>query len=286
MLGCSNPLPGRNDTGGFDAGNRDASADARPDSDPMDVGPIDSASDAPDAPIDCDTAFRFDPAASGTGEVNQVSYRHIEGLTHIGLTVSAPSEVGRVAISGEGGLNIWTFPVAFHEAGIYDVAFTAEMGGRVLGTCRVSVADTGPPPDLEDPPDCTGRVCGESDGAGGTCSRCPMVESEGGACMDPPSPIGPGGPGPWSCLDSAGCTGGGCVIWCPGEPCDTERHPDGCPQGVESCFVEPGITDYEEACRTCCRARHHAPTGEFACWDDAINVCRYPGDCGMPFPLP
>ena len=65
-----------------------------------------------------------------------------------------------------------------------------------------------------------------------------------------------------------------------------ERHPDGCPQGVESCFVPAGITDYEEACRQCCRGRHHAPTGEFACWDDAINLCRYPGDCGRPYPIP
>ncbi|HJL26406.1 MAG TPA: M1 family aminopeptidase, partial [Polyangiaceae bacterium LLY-WYZ-15_(1-7)] len=169
-----------------------------------------------------------------------------------------------------------------------DARFTADMGATLVGACAFDVADTGPPPDLPGP-SCATRVCGESDGAGGTCTRCPMVESEGGACMDPPSPVGPDGPGAsWACLDSAGCLEGSglCRIWCPGEPCDMERHPDGCPQGVESCLVPAWVTDYEEACRMCCTSRRHDPTGEFACWDDAYNLCRYPGDCGMPYPLP
>ncbi len=75
-------------------------------------------------------------------------------------------------------------------------------------------------------------------------------------------------------------------MWCPGEPCDTVRHPDGCPQGVESCFIDAHITNYEEACRACCESRHHAPTGEYACWDATHNMCRYPGDCGLPYPMP
>jgi hypothetical protein len=52
----------------------------------------------------------------------------------------------------------------------------------------------------------------------------------------------------------------------------TTVHPDGCPQGVESCFVDPHVTSYEEACKTCCESRHHAPTGEYACWDDAFSL--------------
>ncbi|MFW5739119.1 MAG: hypothetical protein ACOC1F_02000 [Myxococcota bacterium] len=73
-----------------------------------------------------------------------------------------------------------------------------------------------------------------------------------------------------------------CRIWCPGEPCDTTVHPDGCPQGVEACSVDPHFTSYEpEACKACCESRHHAPTGEYACWDENF-LCRYPGDCGKP----
>ncbi len=61
-----------------------------------------------------------------------------------------------------------------------------------------------------------------------------------------------------------------------------EAHPDGCPQGVESCFVSASYNSYEEACKACCESRFHEPTQEYACWDEAHSLCRYPTDCGLP----
>ena len=68
------------------------------------------------------------------------------------------------------------------------------------------------------------------------------------------------------------------------EPCDNVAHPDGCPQGVETCYVDPTLTDYEEACRQCCNSRYHQPLGLYACWDETYNICRHPYDCGTPYP--
>ena len=67
----------------------------------------------------------------------------------------------------------WAFPVTFPSPGRYTARFTADMGATLVGACAFDVADTGPPPDLPGP-SCATRVCGESDGAGGTCTRCPI----------------------------------------------------------------------------------------------------------------
>ncbi|HJL05900.1 MAG TPA: hypothetical protein RMH85_07805 [Polyangiaceae bacterium LLY-WYZ-15_(1-7)] len=286
-LACSaDPVDtGRRDAGGADGG--DALDAGSPDATARDAA-TDAGPPSPDAGApDCDPGFLLTPAAPETGRVNTIAFRDDVAFVHIGLDLPGAS-VGGADISSMDGTYRWAFPVTFPSPGRYTARFTADMGATLVGACAFDVADTGPPPDLPGP-SCATRVCGESDGAGGTCTRCPMVESEGGACMDPPSPVGPDGPGAsWACLDSAGCLEGSglCRIWCPGEPCDMERHPDGCPQGVESCLVPAWVTDYEEACRMCCTSRRHDPTGEFACWDDAYNLCRYPGDCGMPYPLP
>ena len=50
-------------------------------------------------------------------------------------------------------------------------------------------------------------------------------------------------------------------------------------------IVEADIRDLE-ACRQCCESRFHTPTGQYACWDNTYNICRYPTDCGQPYPLP
>ena len=206
-----------------------------------------------------------------------------EAYVWVGLDVVGPgnAEIGPVDITGGDGSWAWSFDLALSAAGTWTLTFTADEGARAIASCQLAVADTGTSPGLPDPEVC---LCGETDDDGSTCETCAMVESAGGACLDPPSPIHPSGSGTWACLDSAGCDGDLCRIWCPGEPCDTVAHPDGCPQGVEACWVDPSITDYEVACRSCCESRHHAPTGEYACWDDTYNMCRYPGDCGTPYP--
>lgn len=294
------------------------SADPPAPSAPADVPPSNGGDDGADAPpadkapgpndtqpvLPCDAGFRFAPASPETGSANQVRFwSDLEGYVYVGLELSGPGRavVGTLDIEGSAETGwTWSWPVRFETPGTWSATFTAEMGARAIGYCEFSVADTGPPPaDGTTPlppsgpapdPNCAGKVCGESDGAGGTCSRCLMVASEGGACMDPPSPITPGGQASWSCLDNAGCTkDGACRIWCPGEKC---LHPSGkCPQGVHAVWVDPRVTDYEEACRSGCQAREHWVDGQYlgnACWDDAWNVCRYPGHCypGSPPPIP
>jgi hypothetical protein len=242
------------------------------------------ASFPPDAPVDtpppsCDPGFDFSPEPLETGKVIYASFTHDDPLTDVGIAATGPGTVhqGNLSISGANPWT-WTWPMTVDAGGTWVFTFTAGDPQITYGTCAKGVADTGAPPTLPTG-SCEGKVCGESDGQGGTCEQCPME----GTCLDPPSPYGPGGPGSWSCLDVAGCQDWGqCRIWCPGEPCDSVVHPDGCPQGVETCFVDPHITSYEEACKACCESRHHAPTGEYACWDDAFSLCRYPGDCGKP----
>ncbi len=301
VLACSTTIETtRRDASRRDGSTRDASSDVTSQdarSDSSDFGPPDLALDvdeATDFGVDfgvesCDEGWTFAPDPLETGVIDTVTYRStVRGYAWIALdVVGGPAEVGSAEIVSGDGFWTWTFPVRFVSAGRYVLTFTADMGSERVATCTVVVRDTGVAPPLPTAI-CDVRVCGDDNGVGGTCDRCPMRADEGGACMDPPSSIGPGGAGAWACLDNASCNAGGrtCRIWCPGEPCDTDRHPDGCPQGVETCWVDASITDYEEACRQCCRSRHHAPTGEFACWDDAYNICRYPGDCGMPFPLP
>jgi len=227
----------------------------------------------------CDPAFSFSPAQLETGAVVYASFTFDEPLAYVGIEATGPGEAkqGNLSISGSSPWT-WTWPMTLSEGGSWTFVFKAGDPQQTYGSCVKNVADTGSPPALP-AGSCDGKVCGESDGNGGTCTTCPMV----GDCLDPPSPYGPSGPGAWSCLDNAGCQDSGqCRIWCPGEPCDSAVHPDGCPQGVETCYVDAHFTSYEEACRACCESRHHAPTGEYACWDSAFNLCRYPGDCGKP----
>lgn len=257
-----------------------------------DAGARDALVDA-SAPLVCDPGFSFAPQPAETGEILEVTFTTTdEGYAYVDLRVegaAASEQTGMTLLSGQSPW-AWMWYVALHGGGIWTFTFTARSPSEDIASCQIEVADTGPPPDLPvlPGPDCTNKVCGEDDGDGGICTRCPMVASEGGQCMDPPSPIGPSGPGPWDCLDSAGCEDWGpvCRIWCPGEPCRTDLHPDGCPQGVETCYVDPSLTDYEEACRQCCESRYHEPLGLYACWDDTYNICRHPYDCGQPYPLP
>lgn len=247
----------------------------------------DGSSDGGTVPLPCDAGFSLSPDPPGSGSITLVGFTHAEPLTFVELDASGPG----VAIEGDMeivGSDPWTWqwPVTGLAPGVWTFSFSHGETPMTIGTCQVQVLDTGLPPDLPgDPPpppgDCgAGQVCGDQGPGGGTCNYCPMV----GECLDPPSPYGPSGPGEWSCLDSASCNEGDgiCRIWCPGEPCNNEAHPDGCPQGVESCFVSAGFTSYEEACASCCESRYHAPTGEYACWDSAFNLCRYPTDCGLP----
>ena len=235
---------------------------------------------AQDTPLpSCAPGFSFQPSALETGAINHVAFTFHEPLAYVEMETQGPgsSQQGALAITTEDPWT-WSYPMTFDTAGVWTFTFRAGDPSVIYGTCTRHVADTGAPPALPSG-SCDGKVCGESDGMGGTCTSCPMV----GTCLDPPSPYGPSGPGSWACLDNAGCQDWGqCQIWCPGEPCDSNVHSDGCPQGVEACFVDPHVASYEEACKTCCESRHHAPTGEYACWDGAFSLCRYPGDCGKP----
>lgn len=238
------------------------------------------ASQPPDAPpAACDDGFSFSPAQPATGAINDVAFTFDQPLAYVGISAVGPgsAQQGNLEITTSAPWT-WSWPMTFDAAGMWTFTFSAGDPSQPYGMCTKNVIDTGTPPPISTG-SCAGKVCGESDGNGGTCTACPME----GSCLDPPSPYGPGGPGSWSCLDSAGCQDWGqCRIWCPGEPCDAAVHPDGCPQGVETCYVDPHFTSYEEACKACCESRHHAPTGEYACWDDAFSLCRYPSDCGKP----
>ncbi len=247
------------------------------------------------AVLHCDPGFAFVPDPGETGQILEVSYTTTaQGYAYVGLRVEGPTpsvvseQTGVTLVSGQSPWS-WMWYTALHGGGIWTFTFTAGQPSADIASCQADIADTGAPPALPVlPGDCSNKVCGQDDGNGGTCERCPMVASEGGLCMDPPSPIGPSGPGPWACLDNAGCElwGPVCRIWCPGEPCRLDLHPDGCPQGVETCYVDPNLTDYEEACRQCCNSRYHEPLGLYACWDDNYNICRHPYDCGNPYPQP
>lgn len=232
-------------------------------------------------PLPCDDRFAFNPDPPGTGTLLSVRVSDPEPLVYVELAAEGP---GQATIDFDDVIAqdpyTWSWNVTDLSEGIWTFTFAAGEPQQQLGSCQVVVLDTGEPPP---PPegDCTGKVCGDDDGKGGTCQTCPMV----GTCLDPPSPYGPSpDQSPWECLDNAGCheESGNCTIWCPGEPCNEEAHPDGCPQGVESCFVSASFNSYEEACKSCCENRFHEPTQEYACWDEAHSLCRYPSDCGLP----
>lgn len=241
--------------------------------------------------LPCDDGFSFSPSQNlATGALTTVGFTHPEPLTYVDLQVTGP---GQTDVAG-GPITssdpwTWTWDVAFHAEGVYTFTFRADETPRDYGSCQRFVTDTGSPPvgsggsgagGSSSSGGCAGKVCGDDDGNGGQCDTCPME----GQCLDNASPYGPGGPGPWECLDNAGCEADNrtCRIWCPFEPCDNDAHPDGCPQNTEACWVPANVTSYEEACKMCCESRHHAPTGEYACWDSSFSLCRYPTDCGLP----
>ncbi len=232
-------------------------------------------------PLPCDDRFAFAPDPPGTGSLLKVLVSDPQPLVFVDLAAQGP---GQASITFDDVVDqnpyTWAWDVTSLTEGVWTFTFSAGDPQQQLGQCQVYVHDTGEPPP---PPqgDCSGKICGDADGNGGYCQTCPMV----GECLDPPSPYGPSpDQAPWDCLDNAGCheESGNCTIWCPGEPCNEEAHPDGCPQGVESCFVSASFTSYEEACKSCCESRFHEPTQAYACWDEAYSLCRYPTDCGLP----
>jgi hypothetical protein len=240
--------------------------------------------DGDPAPLPCDPDFALTPNPPGTGALLNVAFTDLEPLAYVDLIAAGP---GSASIQWAGITTedpwTWNWTVTGLTPGVWTFTFGAGESWLATATCQAQVLDTGIPPDP--PPDppmgaCAGKVCGDDDGQGGACDTCPMV----GECLDPPSPYGPNGLGQWSCLDNASCNpdNGICRIWCPGEPCNNAEHPDGCPQGVETCWVDATIGSYEEACKSCCESRFHQPTMEYACWDEGFNLCRYPTDCGLP----
>ncbi|MCA9663501.1 MAG: hypothetical protein KC486_34545, partial [Myxococcales bacterium] len=229
--------------------------------------------------LPCDPGFVLSPLPAETGAVLKASFTHAEPLTYIDMVFSGPG-VAEVVGAGITSSDPWTwaFDVALPSPGVWTASFLAGDPQATVATCQVHALDTGAPPDVTagdsgDSGDSGGEcLCGEGDG----CEFCPMV----GACLDPPAPIGPNGPGmTWECLDNAGCDGGSCKIWCPFEPCDAEKHPKGCPNNTEACWVPSWMESYEEACKHCCETEPQS-----SCWDEDYNVCRYPGECGTPLP--
>ncbi len=291
-VGCGGPIADDPVTSGLGPFGTSASGDDTGEATTSTAPPADAdsgmmgSSGPPAPPLPCDAGFDFDPDPPGSGAVTQVGFTFDEPLTYVDLSASGPgvATFGALEISGSAPWT-WTWPVTDLAPGVWTFSFAHGEAPVTIATCQREVLDTGlPPRPPDDPPprgDCgVGQVCGDAGPNGGTCNHCPMV----GECLEPASPYGPSGPGEWSCLDSASCEGadGVCRIWCPGEPCNEQAHPDGCPQGVEACFVSAAFTSYQEACASCCESRFHEPTGEYACWDPAFNLCRYPTDCGLP----
>lgn len=232
----------------------------------------------------CEDGFELTPFPLVAGEVGYVSFSHPEPLFDVDLLVTGPGEA--TVVYGElaqANPWVWTWAVTPSAPGPWTFAFGTGDPQHTIAACEHEVSAPPQPPPLPPTENCAeDQVCGDIGPQGASCERCPMV----GECLEPPSPFGPSGPGRWSCLDSASCLeeDGVCRIWCPGEPCDMQLHPEGCPQGVEACFVDAGHLSYEDACKACCESRFHEPTGEYACWDSAMSLCRYPGDCGTPLP--
>ncbi len=282
-------LPPGSGTTGAEGSTGDAEVDdgqtsAASDGDDPDEGDG-SESGPPPMMLPCDDGFGFTPDPLETGSVGAVTFTDPTPLAFVDIDMTGPGDASVTfddLIASEP--YTWRWEVTGLVAGVWEVSFAHGDPAQVVATCQVEVLDTGPAPPPPPPSKACnpGGVCGDAGPDGAVCDVCPMVDT----CLEPPSPYGPDGPGEWSCLDNAGCQedSGQCRIWCPGEPCDKSLHPEGCPQGVETCFVDASITNYEEACQACCESRFHEPTGEFACWDAGLNLCRYPGDCGTPLP--
>ena len=245
--------------------------------------------------LPCDMGFDFDPSSLRTSQVLTAHFRADVGHAYIGFDIQGPGNVIQGPTEYESGSRPfhWYSDFTVNAGGVYTVSFTRQDGENtptiIVGSCQIRVMADGSPPPIDMPPaaNCQDKVCGDDDGAGGKCSTCPMV----GSCLDPPAPVGPGpGQAPWACLDNAGCNEeqGFCVVWCPFEECLYEDS-GGCPQNTEGCVVPSWVTSYEQACQMCCESRFHNRPGspghnQYACWDSAINLCRYPGDCGKPYP--
>lgn len=237
-----------------------ATADSEPTDTPTDDGTVEDTVDPPE----CSPAFTIMPSSPGTGSLLTISYTDPQPWAYVGLSFAGPgqTQMGEVSIDDSGSQYTWSWPVTVDTSGRYTVTFTYDEPQQTGSSCEFDVADTGAPPDI-DPSDPDGGtcVCGEGD-----CQTCPVE----GSCFDDPSPYSPSGSGTWQCLDNAGCSGGNCRIWCPFEPCPRDNG-EGCVNNTEACYVPPGITDYEEACRTCCES---APRN--AEWNAEENYCMEP----------
>ena len=238
---------------------------SEPDSETADTAQAPDTADG-GADLACDEGFSFAPDPLETSEVLVISYSHpSEGYPYIGMTVTGPGTVG----GGPGGEVVrdtppyeWRFERTVDQGGVYTFEFTSD--GETKAACKRRVRDTGAPPDLSDDPDDSpdGCTCGSGEG----CDTCPVV----GSCFDSPSEYHPDpNKSGWKCLDNAGCSGGNCKIWCPFEPCE---KPEGCSNNTEVCYVSPGITDSEEACRTCCESDPRN-----AIWNEQGHFCEEPG---------
>lgn len=230
--------------------------------DPRDT---DSQATKPDAQtLPCDTGFSFTPDPPVTGKVIQIDYTHpSQPYAHIGLDVSGPGGVvdaGASVVSAKAPYH-WRFERTVDKGGTYTFTFTS--GGDPKASCQKQVQFTGAPPDV-DPNNNDNNKC--TCGSGQGCSTCPVE----GSCFDSPSKYHPDpNQSGWKCLDNAGCSGGNCKIWCPFEPCQKQS---GCSNNTEACYVPPGITDYEAACKHCCES---APRN--AIWNAQDNYCEEPG---------
>lgn len=215
------------------------------------------------APLPCDDGFSFSPDPPVTSQVIRVDYTHpSKGYAYIGLSVSGPGKVqdGGSEVVQDTPPYLWRFERAVDQGGIYTFTFTSDDNPKA--SCKKRVRYDGKPPDLSDNNNNNGCTCGSGSG----CSECPIV----GSCFDSPSKYHPDpNKSGWQCLDDAGCSGGNCKIWCPFEPCE---KPSGCSNNTEACYVPPGVTDYEEACRRCCES---APRN--ATWNAQENFCAEPG---------
>jgi hypothetical protein len=258
--------------------------------------PVDGGADAQDGPrtdasrpdhgttLPCDPGFSFNPVQLETGRLVAVYYETtVKGYSNIALQITGPgtAQIADGPIVSYKTPWKWSWVAALDQGGTWTLTFSGDQPSRVIATCQRAVKYTTPPPALPTP----ACVCGDN---GGACKTCPMRNDF--FCLDPPAPVRPAGSGSgtWNCLDNATCSDGHnyrCRIWCPGEPCNTALHPDGCPV-VEACFVDPHPVDYEEACRQCCRtpSLRDPPNDKEGCWDDALNLCRHVGDCGKAYP--
>jgi hypothetical protein len=279
-----------------------------------DGGPSDSDAEVQ---LSCDPGWEIHPDRAGaealdaeTGSLNFVAYSStVTGYVYVDAVFQGPgraSERCSEVLSGDSPWK-WGWWPTFSAAGVWTVTFTARVNDQTqeISSCQFIVKDTGEPPDNTGDcgtgsgggggggdADCTGKVCGQDDGAGDKCTACPIV----GSSLANPSPAGPSaGDSPWQTLDNAGCLkkSGLCRVWCPFEKCVDPYT--SCPNNLEACYVGVGQTSYEQACADCCAARVHNPStpdgheGKHSCWDVDYGTCRFAaedGACDKGPPVP